>query len=201
MTPSSRRVEDPLQHIKDRVHITDSGCWEWQRHRSQAGYGRVGLADFSTDYVHIIAYTLVVGPVPDGLELDHLCRNRACCNPDHLEPVTHRENVQRGTAGEAARALSALQTHCVRGHEYTPENTRIRKSGRRQCRTCARKQAREAARARRAATPPKPRKRATHCKAGHEFTAENTAIRPNGDRRCKECNRQAARKHRQKVSA
>jgi hypothetical protein len=92
-----------------------------------------------------MAYEMLVGPVPDGLELDHLCRVPACVNPDHLEPVTHIENVRRG------RSYWAERTHCSAGHEYTRENTRITKRGR-TCRACkneteraARRRKREAA--------------------------------------------------------
>lgn len=70
-------------------------CWEWTRGRDGNGYGRA-RADGKMVYVHRQVWTELVGPIPAGLELDHLCRNPACCNPDHLEPVTHRENIRRG---------------------------------------------------------------------------------------------------------
>jgi hypothetical protein len=72
-------------------------------------------------------YSAVKGAIPDGLHIDHLCRNRACCHPDHLEAVTPRENVRRGVRSQV--------THCPKGHEYTPENTKV-KRGRRNCRAC-----------------------------------------------------------------
>lgn len=75
----------------------------------------------------------LVGPVSGALQLDHLCRNRACVNPDHLEPVTAAENVRRGALGAVRRA----KTHCPQGHEYTPENT-ARRRGKRYCRECGR---------------------------------------------------------------
>ena len=92
------------------------------------------------DFAHRVVYEILVGPIPVGLELDHLCRNRACVNPDHLEPVTTRTNLLRGYSPWACRAR---QTHCKRGHEFTPENTYGTGDGRRYCRTCRRAHHRE----------------------------------------------------------
>jgi hypothetical protein len=82
---------------------------------------------------HQFAYMLTVGPVPDGMELDHLCRNRACCNPSHLEPVDHATNVRRGDGGPG----KFPRTGCRNGHEYTEANTRYLPTGERRCRKCA----------------------------------------------------------------
>lgn len=111
-----------------------STCWLWTKSLTKAGYGR--LWDPITKrlvYAHRRAYEVVHGPAPDGTEIDHLCRNRACYNPDHLEAVTHATNMQRG--GPASR------THCLHGHEYTPENTKYYATSKsayraRFCRTC-----------------------------------------------------------------
>lgn len=78
----------------------------------------------------------MVGPIPEGLSLDHLCRHPWCVNPAHLDPVEHAENVRRGASGIKAMARAALQTHCKHGHEFTPENTRISAQGSRVCRAC-----------------------------------------------------------------
>lgn len=103
----------------------DTPCIDWAGRLNRQGYGRIGW-----DLAHRRAYEQSVGPVPDGMELDHLCRNARCVNPDHLEPVTREENMRR---------RSEAQTHCKHGHEFTPENTYPRpKDGRRQCRACNR---------------------------------------------------------------
>jgi hypothetical protein len=83
---------------------------------------------------HRVAFEWLVGPVPKGLVLDHLCRNRGCVNPSHLEPVTQQVNTLRG-AGPAAR--NANKAHCKWGHEFTPENTGVDKRGKRWCKTCS----------------------------------------------------------------
>lgn len=116
-----------------KVQKTD-GCWLWSASRQRRGYGTLVLQGKGR-LAHRVAYELLRGPVPDGCELDHTCRNTACVNPDHVEPVSHRINVLRGTS-PAAR--NAAMTVCKRGHALTPENTLIYDGGRRRCRTCTR---------------------------------------------------------------
>lgn len=108
------------------------GCHEWTGARDTCGYGSVKFSGRLRS-VHIVTYEASKGPVPPGLELDHLCRNRACCNPDHLEPVTHRENQLRGVGFVA---VNAAKTHCDRGHLFDGPNTIHRPAGRRGCRAC-----------------------------------------------------------------
>lgn len=87
------------------------------------------------EYCHRITYVRAFGPIPSGLEIDHLCRNRACCNPFHLEAVTHAVNMARGIGGQN----NARKTHCPQGHEYSDDNTyRYKANGRRDCLTCRR---------------------------------------------------------------
>lgn len=111
------------------------GCWLWLAHRSPGGYGRFAVTRTHRVQAHRFAYEQIVGPIPDGLTLDHLCRTRACVNPVHLEPVTNRENIIRG---DTLPAANLAKTVCHRGHDFTPENTRIVASGARDCRTCDR---------------------------------------------------------------
>jgi hypothetical protein len=108
-------------------------CWEWTGTRTN-GYGRFSLEGRGI-YAHRFAYEMANGPLPEGLEPDHLCRNTACVRPEHLEAVTHRVNVRRGNA---PAATNARRTHCKRGHEFTPENTYRTASGNRLCRICRR---------------------------------------------------------------
>jgi hypothetical protein len=117
-----------------RVTKTES-CWLWTGMANANGYGMCNRAPTHGRLAaaHRVAYELLVGPIPDGLELDHLCRVRNCVNPTHLEPVTGAENRRR--AGLA-------KTHCPQGHEYTTENTYLKPTGGRQCRACNRPAAR-----------------------------------------------------------
>lgn len=122
------------------------GCWEWTAAHDQHGYGRF------YDGTKLVgayrwAYEFCVAPIPDGLSIDHLCRNPSCVNPDHLEPVTHTENMRRGN-GWSGRKFR--QTHCMRGHEFDEDNTYVTKQGRRNCRKCHKDYERERQRALRA---------------------------------------------------
>lgn len=111
-------------------------CLEWQAALSTTGYGV-----FRGRSAHRTAYELFVGPVDLGMDVDHICRNRRCVDPRHLQVVTHRENSLSSTS---PMALNAAKTHCKRGHEFTPENTERATNGR-ACRTCRQTRAWEAA--------------------------------------------------------
>ncbi len=124
--------------------MNEAGCWIWTGQKQDSGYGRLGI-DGTTKVAHKFFYEQLVGPVPEGMVLDHLCHtesdcpggpacpHRPCVNPAHLEPVTQKENINRGNT---AKRMSS-KTHCPQGHEYNVENTKI--NGRsRQCRKCGR---------------------------------------------------------------
>lgn len=115
------------------------GCWLWTGCIGTAGYGffYTGVRQANA---HRFAYEAAVGPIPDGMQLDHLCRVRRCVNPGHLEAVSSRENTLRG---HGPAALNARQTHCIRGHEFTPENTYVRSNRSRDCRECKRESRRK----------------------------------------------------------
>lgn len=119
----------------DKVDEQADGCWHWIGATDDAGYGRFRSREHGTNMAHRIAYLALAGPIPDGLSLDHLCRVRCCVNPDHLEPVTARENILRGY-GRGAN--EARQTHCQHGHPLSGDNLYIKPNGRRQCRQCNR---------------------------------------------------------------
>jgi hypothetical protein len=123
------------------VEKTES-CWLWIAGRTTTGYGQIQHNGRKWK-AHRLVYTILRGAIPEGLELDHLCRNRLCVNPNHLEPVTTRENLLRG---EGSTGRRARQTHCVHGHEFTSENTRRAPNGTRHCRTCDRQRTRTAKR-------------------------------------------------------
>lgn len=192
-TKYERHDGPPEERWRQKVQEAPSGCWLWTGSLDRRGYGQftVNYADGSrrTLRAHRFVYELLIGQLPAELTLDHLCRVRHCVNPDHLDPVLHRDNVRRGEAG----VNNASKTHCSRGHEFTPENTHW--DGRqRNCRTCRREWGRESYARRKAGTasvlPANADK--THCKHGHEFTPENT-IRTAQGRACRECQRRSAR--------
>ena len=118
-----------LNQVSDKFTIGDN-CWEWTAAK-QKGYGAVTIKR-KVYRAHRVIYELLVGPIPEGLDLDHLCRNRACIRPSHLEPVSRGENIRRGSSHIAQQSA---QTHCVHGHEFTEANTSWWK-GHRSCRVC-----------------------------------------------------------------
>jgi hypothetical protein len=122
------------------VRDPETDCWEWTAGHAGNGYGMFRIWGRNIG-AHRVAYILVTGPVPDGLELDHLCRNRGCVNPAHLEAVTHAENSARSPV--TAQAVNRRKTHCKRGHEFTPENTLILSGKYRSCRACAKRRSEE----------------------------------------------------------
>lgn len=133
---SRAEIEATLERYGRHLRIHGKGgCWEWTGPRTINGYARMSLSKTRHCVAHRVIYELFRGPIPDGLDLDHLCRVRHCVNPAHLEPVTRRENVMRG---ESPKIKAHLAGRCVRGHEMTAQNTYISPKGVRQCRECNR---------------------------------------------------------------
>jgi len=125
-----------MLRILARLAEDERGCWVWPGAKSGGGYGVAWYAG-AQQSVHRVVYALYCGPVPEGLDLDHLCRNRACANPAHLEAVTRAVNLQRGTGPEVTRVRHAAVTACPQGHPYDEGNTIMKKhSGKRACRAC-----------------------------------------------------------------
>lgn len=136
LTPEALR-DAGLSRIANKVDEVDRGhqtpCWVGSLTRDRDGYSVLTLGG-RPQRAHRVVFIALAGPVPNGLQLDHLCRVRECVNPAHMEPVTSAENTLRG---EGPTARNARKTHCVHGHEYTPANTVRIKNGRR-CRECKR---------------------------------------------------------------
>lgn len=122
--------QDPMERFLSNVDKTGD-CWLWMASTWLGGYGRFWI-DGRTVLAHRWSYEQHIGPI-GRKQLDHLCRVRNCVRPDHLEPVTARENLLRG---ETAAAKNAAKTHCPKGHPYDDENTYRDKRGRRSCKTC-----------------------------------------------------------------
>ena len=139
LMPTKPRSVDRQTRRSQRFWVqarVDGSCWTWTGPLRSNGYGEAReIVGARTRYAHRAAYQLVKGPIPTDMELDHTCRNRACINPAHLEPVTTRENLLRSGLTRAGR--NARKTACIRGHAFTPENTLIVPRGR-QCRECRR---------------------------------------------------------------
>jgi HNH endonuclease len=132
-------IEDRFWSRVDRSGGPEA-CWPWQGHRNQGGYGEFAPARGQRWMAHRYSYTQLVGPIPQGKQLDHFrCDNPPCCNPRHLRPTTAWENVLRSNS---VAAVSAAKTHCPKGHPYDDENT-MRSGNRRSCRECKRESYRQ----------------------------------------------------------
>lgn len=123
----------------------NSGCWLWTGSITKDGYGKCRPRDKRTvTSAHRVVWESHHGQIPSGTEMDHLCRTRCCVNPAHLEPVSHADNIRRGLAPGATAKRHKSITHCPHGHEYTTENTGLKRDWRvpgrmnRYCRTCVR---------------------------------------------------------------
>ena len=144
MTPEQIQTRT-LKRFRSRYTIADRGhdtpCWAWTHKKNNSGYGVFQLTrkEYVESLAHRAAHLLFVGPIPDGLEIDHLCRQRDCVNPAHFRLVTHQVNM---LAGDNPFARNAQRTHCPQGHAYDTENT-YRWRGQRHCKICRRERKRK----------------------------------------------------------
>lgn len=159
-------------------------CWLWTGSLTRDGYGNLTLRG-KVRRAHRVSYEDAKGAIPEGLELDHVCRERRCVRPDHLEPVTHAENMRRS---EMASRFGA-KTHCPSGHAYDEANTFRCKRGFRQCRACRRISVANYRRKKATGEHIPPQHNDTQCRRGHEYTPENTRLLANGWRACRACQR------------
>lgn len=134
---SSKRAKlDPALRFFEKVAVRSNGCHEWIGSKSPQGYGWFAVGRPSPALAHRVAYEAAHHPIPAGMVIDHLCRNRACVNPAHLECVTMGENTRRGILHDIQRAKAKQKTHCKRGHPLFGANLRVSSSGHRMCEAC-----------------------------------------------------------------
>jgi hypothetical protein len=129
----ARRYANDTERITRNVLVNANGCWVWTKYRDRNGYGRLYVGN-RVVLAHRFAYEAFIGPVPNGLPLDHLCRNRACCNPRHADPVPQVQNLHRSP--ETVNTINAAKTACPRDHPYDSVNTYVDSTGARHCRAC-----------------------------------------------------------------
>jgi HNH endonuclease len=136
----SKTLVSLADRVWPKVRKTD-GCWFWFGAHHVLGYGQIqrGRRGQGSAQAHRVVYELVIGAIPAGLELDHLCRQPSCVRPDHLEPVTPAENKRRALS---VSNLNAVKATCNQGHPFDDANTYVRKEGHRMCRTCHRERER-----------------------------------------------------------
>lgn len=163
------------QRILERsIPEPNTGCWLWMGSHQPQGYGTIWNGK-RPEQAHRVSYREFVGEIPDDCDIDHVCRQRACVNPDHLEAVSHQENMRRS---DALMGINARKTHCKRGHELSGANLRINPNGSRQCRQCVNFHGREARR----------RKRETSCQhtilklTPSQLNGSETSLQPDTSR-------------------
>jgi hypothetical protein len=198
-------MTDSVTYVTDRILIDPAGHWVWMRPLTNQGYGGCSIAQNqrSAGLAHRLSYETFIGPIPEGLTVDHLCRVRSCVNPAHLEAVTAKENTLRG---RGITATNIAKTHCTKGHPFDDANTIVNRRGHRKCRLCNNAFGRET-RLRRLARaaelghfPVRKSPASTHCQRGHALTDEN-AYRYRGTVKCRPCGALTARSRRGRIDA
>ena len=125
-------MKSTIERFLNKIKIDDNGCWEWKYAKCSGGYGFIRINNKNI-LTHRYIYEYYHGMICPDLTIDHLCRNRACVNPKHLEQVSMQENLLRGFG---VGVMNAKKTHCIHGHEFTKENTHVSATGKRGCKTC-----------------------------------------------------------------
>ena len=211
--PDWPEISDLLR-LFSKIDRIESGCWLWTGAKTEGGYGTLAYGG-RRRLAHRVMFALLKNPIPPHLTLDHLCRNRSCINPDHLDPVSLEENVRRGWVADRERPnRNKEKASCPRGHLYDEANTYVDPAGGRKCRRCIReakarmrldasKKAREREVARASYHRNKgdrlpPTGERTHCPKGHPYDDANTYLTSNGGRGCRECRRLYYREYRAK---
>lgn len=183
-----------MERFWDKVNPEPmSGCWLWSGGCTPKGYG-VFWGDRGREYAYRFAYRILVAEFSEE-QIDHKCSNPYCVNPDHLEPVSGRENLSRTRErgrGFVPPPTHGHETHCPKGHPYSGDNLYIRPNGKRECRECLRDQQRRRTRRRNGLPEDAPsleNSKKTHCKRGHPLSGENLYTAPSkpGGRWCKAC--------------
>ena len=129
-----------VERFWNKIQVDENtGCWNWLGPKVGRGYGVITI-DSRQRYTHRFAYEVNIGKIPESLTIDHLCKNKLCANPEHMEVVSNRENNMRGNS---MSAINARKTHCKNGHPLIGSNLRVRKTGVRNCRICIRKYERD----------------------------------------------------------
>lgn len=197
MAKQSKATTPLGPRIKNSVAIDDNGCWVWQLHIAPNGYGVMSVNGRSMS-AHRVAYKEFNGPLIKSLQIDHLCKNTSCVNPDHLEQVTSKENIHRSNA---VYKQQMARTRCPKGHEYNDQNTYYSPTPHggvsRSCKACASERTKCKYRLTHAnvqdGMPLWAQLAArTHCNRGHKFTEENT-YRYGNSRKCKTCEKNHSR--------
>lgn len=197
-------TQEQLDRAWSSISADQSGCWLWTGSRTSAGYGRLHIAGIEI-YAHRLVYMISVGPIAAGFHIDHLCRTPPCCNPEHLEPVTPRENTMRSPI--AVASVNAGKTQCSQGHLLSGSNLRVDAHGGRQCRTCGIAASRRGYAAATGAplntapidldadTAPRRPHGADRCAKGHALDSLNTYVDPKGYKHCRACRTAARSRH------